>query len=279
VDKVDKVIGKGLSTNDYDDNEKLINYDTDVVFSSTGIEYPIDSLSDTRYGILKSKLILPATPTDTVGQEFLCRARYSKDGSSYYLYVIIGAIGDTAYHIIRTIGAGYFDNSKSNYAATTSDMQSDWNNKLSLNWDSVSDVYSFLTNNSFLDGKKNKRVLKVNLSDDSNQALSFDTKGGLLVDKTQFATPSDLSAGLSGKVDKETGKSLISDSDITRLADTSGTNTGDQDLSGYATTSSVTTALADKVDKVSGYGLIADTANTFLGDYAQGRKYLTLLIM
>lgn len=41
------------------------------------------------------------------------------------------------------------------------------------------------------------------------------------------------------------------DSDITRLANTSGTNTGDQDLSSYATTTSVTSGLALKADLAS----------------------------
>ena len=39
---------------------------------------------------------------------------------------------------------------------------------------------------------------------------------------------------IGDKVDKVTGYSLIADSDILRLANTEGTNTGDQDLSPYA---------------------------------------------
>ena len=42
-------------------------------------------------------------------------------------------------------------------------------------------------------------------------------------------------AALGNKVDKVTGSSLITDASITRLANTSGTNTGDQDLSSLAT--------------------------------------------
>ena len=56
---------------------------------------------------------------------------------------------------------------------------------------------------------------------------------------------------LSGKVDKVTGSSLIENASIVRLANTSGTNTGDQDLSG-------------KVDKVTGSSLISDQAITRL---------------
>jgi len=58
---------------------------------------------------------------------------------------------------------------------------------------------------------------------------------------------------LSGKVDKVTGSSLIENASIVRLANTSGTNTGDQDLSG-------------KVDKVAGSSLISNQAITRLAN-------------
>ena len=47
----------------------------------------------------------------------------------------------------------------------------------------------------------------------------------------------------------------ITETHITNLNNLSGTNTGDQDLSGLATTTSVTTGLNGKVDKVTGKGL------------------------
>jgi hypothetical protein len=66
---------------------------------------------------------------------------------------------------------------------------------------------------------------------------------------------------LSGKVDKVTGERLINAGEITKLSNTSGTNTGDQDLSG-------------KVDKVTGERLInageitklSNTSGTNTGD-------------
>jgi len=54
---------------------------------------------------------------------------------------------------------------------------------------------------------------------------------------------------VSTKVDKVTDKSLVADTEITKLNEITGTNTGDQDLS-------------NKVDKVSGKSLIADTGIT-----------------
>jgi hypothetical protein len=54
----------------------------------------------------------------------------------------------------------------------------------------------------------------------------------------------------------------IQASDITKLSNLSGTNTGDQDLSGLATTSSITSDLATKVDKESGKGLSSNDYTT-----------------
>jgi hypothetical protein len=77
------------------------------------------------------------------------------------------------------------------------------------------------------------------------------------------------------KVDKVAGKGLstndYSTAEKNKLEAITGTNTGDQDLSGYATTtqlatkanaSDVTTSLATKVDKVSGKGLSTNDYTT-----------------
>jgi hypothetical protein len=103
-------------------------------------------------------------------------------------------------------------------------------------------------------------------------------------DLSGYATTSTVTTGLAAKVDKATGKSLLDDTEITRLAAITGTNTGDetdatiksklgistlsgantgdQDLSGYATTSTVTTGLAGKVDKAPGKGLSTEDYTT-----------------
>ena len=54
----------------------------------------------------------------------------------------------------------------------------------------------------------------------------------------------------------------ITANSITKLNNLSGTNTGDQDLSGLATTTAVTTALNLKVDKVAGKGLSTNDYTT-----------------
>jgi hypothetical protein len=108
----------------------------------------------------------------------------------------------------------------------------------------------------------NRINLKVNISDLSNSLL---TKVNI----------TDLENGLYNKVDKVTGKSL-STNDFTnaeklKLSTITGTNTGDQDLSGYVTISGVAlkantidvnTSLATKVDKVTGRNLSTNDYTT-----------------
>ena len=78
-------------------------------------------------------------------------------------------------------------------------------------------------------------------------------------DLSGLATTTSITTSLNLKVDKETGKGLstndYTNADATKVSNLSGTNTGDQDLSGLATITSVTTALNLKVDKVAGKGL------------------------
>ena len=108
---------------------------------------------------------------------------------------------------------------------------------------------------------------------------------------TQLATKanaSDVTTSLATKVDKVSGKGLSTNdyttAEKTKLAAVSGTNTGDQDLSGYATasqlatkanasdvttslatkanSSDVTTSLATKVDKLAGKELSTNDYTT-----------------
>ena len=85
-------------------------------------------------------------------------------------------------------------------------------------------------------------------------------------DLSGLATTTSVSTALNLKVDKETGKGLstndYTNADATKVSNLSGTNTGDQDLSGLATTISVTTALNLKVDKEAGKGLSTNDYTT-----------------
>ena len=69
------------------------------------------------------------------------------------------------------------------------------------------------------------------LTDDSTHRLVTDVQINNWDSKQEagdYATNTALTNGLALKVDKIAGYSLISDTDLTRLADTSGVNTGDE---------------------------------------------------
>jgi len=67
----------------------------------------------------------------------------------------------------------------------------------------------------------------------NNDKISLTTAQADIIANTTGVNTGD--QDLSGKVDKVVGSSLIEDSAITRLENTNGTNTGDQDLTPYAT--------------------------------------------
>jgi hypothetical protein len=78
------------------------------------------------------------------------------------------------------------------------------------------------------------------------------------------ANTTEVTAGLAGKVDKVTGKELSTNdfttAEKTKLAAISGTNTGDQDLSGLATTAALATK-ANTSDVTTSLALKANTAD------------------
>jgi len=85
-------------------------------------------------------------------------------------------------------------------------------------------------------------------------------------DLSGLVTTSNLNTALNLKVDKVTGKGLSTEdyttAEKTKLAAITGTNTGDQDLSGLVTTTDFNTALDLKVDKVAGKGLSTEDYTT-----------------
>jgi len=89
--------------------------------------------------------------------------------------------------------------------------------------------------------------------------ISVGTQQLLSVPYTLHAKTADSITGTITETDPVyTGSAAanITTGDITKLSNLSGTNSGDQDLSGLATSSSVTTALATKVDKEAGKGYL-----------------------
>jgi uncharacterized protein (TIGR02145 family) len=92
--------------------------------------------------------------------------------------------------------------------------------------------------------------------DQGDPGVAFDDAQVLT---TKTWSSSKVSSELGKKVDKVTGKGLSSEdytsAEKNKLAAISGTNTGDQDLSGLATKTEVATGLSSKVDKITGKGL------------------------
>lgn len=82
------------------------------------------------------------------------------------------------------------------------------------------------------------------------------------------AVQTEVETALAGKVDKVEGKSLISDTEIARLANV--TNYDDTqvkaDIAKKADADTMTTELGKKVDKVDGYSLVSDTEIARLAD-------------
>ena len=149
---------------------------------------------------------------------------------------------NTKLNITDTIGMANWINSKMNSADTLS-----LSNRINLKLNLADGLGALVLKANTSDVNTNLS-LKANVSD-VNASLALK------------ANSSDLISGLSGKVDKVTGKELstndYSNAEKTKLAAISGTNTGDQDLSSYATntalafkanTSDVNTSLALKAN-------------------------------
>jgi hypothetical protein len=128
-----------------------------------------------------------------------------------------------------------------------------------------------LSTNDFTTAEKNK-LSAISGTNTGDQDLSSYATIAML---NAIDVTSSLTSVLATKVDKVAGKGLSTNdyttSEKNKLAAITGTNTGDQDLSGYATTaqlaskantSDVTTNLATKVDKVSGKELSANDYTT-----------------
>ena len=96
------------------------------------------------------------------------------------------------------------------------------------------------------------------LADDSTHRLVTDTekstwngKQNALVAGTDYLIPSAIAAAYEPK--KGTDDNFVTDAEKTKLSNLSGTNTGDQDLSGYATTSYVDTTISTEIGISASY--------------------------
>jgi hypothetical protein len=101
-------------------------------------------------------------------------------------------------------------------------------------------------------------------------------------DLSGLATTAAVTTSLDTKVDKVEGKGLSTNdfttAEQTKLSAITGTNTGDQDLSGLTTTAAVTTGLATKVDKVAGKDLVPNGTVAGQMQYWNGTSWVTVAV-
>ena len=127
---------------------------------------------------------------------------------------------------------------------------------------------------AYADGKDTAIAAAQKAGDDAQDAIDAYIESnntalaGVKATADAAAVKADVDTALAGKVDKVEGKSLIADSEITRLAGV--TNYDDTqvkaDIAKKADAATMTTELGKKVDKVTGYSLVADTEIARLAD-------------
>ena len=120
---------------------------------------------------------------------------------------------------------------------------------------------------SYADGKDAAIEAAQKAGDDAQDAIDAYIESnntalaGVKATADAAAVKTEVETALSGKVDKVTGKSLIDDSEIARLANV--TNYDDtkvkEDIAKKADKTYTDTELGKKVDKVTGYSLVSDT--------------------
>jgi predicted CopG family antitoxin len=291
--KVDKVTGKGLSTNDFTTSEK--NKLTAITGTNTGdqdlstyatissLDLKVDKvtgkgLSSNDFTTAEKNKLTAITGANTGDQDL---SNYATTNSLNLKVDKVTGKGLSTNDFttpekdklfaIRGINTG--DQDLSAYAtltelqekASTSDMLS----RLSTKVDKVTG--KGLSTNDYTTAEKNKLTAITGTNTGDQDLSAYAT----LTDLQVKANVNDVTTSLATKVDKVTGKGLstndFSNSEKSKLAAILGTNTGDQDLSAYATltelqtrasVSDVLTSLSTKVDKVTGKELSTNDFTT-----------------
>ncbi len=270
--KVDKVTGKGLSANDYTSAEK--SKLAAITGTNTG-DQDLSGLATTAALAGKANTTDVTTSLATKVDKVTGKELSSNDfttAEKTKLAAITGTnTGDQDLSGLATTAALAGK-------ANTSDVT----NSLATKVDKVTGKE--LSSNDFTTAEKTKlaAITGTNTGDQdlsgyattialAGKANTADLTTGLALK----ANTTDVTSSLATKVDKVTGKGLsandFTDAEKSKLTAITGTNTGDQDLSGLATTialdlkantTDVTNSLATKVDKVTGKGLSANDYTT-----------------
>ena len=250
--KVDKVTGKGLSANDYTSAEKsklaaITGTNTgDQDLSGFATTIALDLKANTTD--VTSSL---ATKVDKVTGKGLSANDYTSAEKSKLAAITGTNTGDQDL-------SGFVTNIALDLKANVTDLTAGLSTKV----DKIAG--KGLSTTDFTQAEKDKLTAILGTNTGDQDLSGFATNIALDLK----ANVTDLSAGLSNKVDKILGKGLSS-TDFTqeekdKLTAITGINTGDQDLSGLATTIAldlkanavdVTTGLSTKVDKITGKGL------------------------
>jgi len=266
--KVDKVAGKGLSSNDYTTAEK--NKLEAITGTNTGDQdlsgYATTAQVATKANVadMTASLATKANTADVTTSLATKVDKVSGKGLSTNDYTTaektkLGAI----------TGTNTGDQDLSGYATIAMvnaiNVNSSLTNDLTTKVDKVTG--KGLSTNDYTTAEKTK-LAAITGTNTGDQDLSAYATTAQVATK---ANSSDVTTSLATKVDKVTGKELSTNDYTTaeknKLAAITGTNTGDQDLSGYATTaqlatkantSDVTTSLAAKED-------ISNKSNAALG--------------
>mgnify|MGYP000061554644 CR=1 FL=1 len=280
--KVDKVTGKELSSNDYTSAEKTKlaaitgtntgDQDLSGFATTTALATKANTTDLTTGLALKANTAdvtnSLATKVDKVTGKGLSANDYSSAEKSKLAAITGTNTGDQDLSGLATTIA-------LDLKANTTDVT----NSLATKVDKVTG--KGLSSNDYTDAEKSKLTAILGTNTGDQDLSGFATNIALDLK----ANVTDLSAGLSNKVDKILGKGLSS-TDFTqeekdKLTAITGINTGDQDLSGLATTIDldlkanavdVTTGLSTKVDKINGKGLSST-------DFTQPEKDKLALIL
>jgi hypothetical protein len=270
--KVDKVEGKDLSTNDYSTAEKTKL--AAISGTNTG-DQDLSGLATTTALATKANAAevttALATKVDKVEGKDLSTNDYSTAEKTKLAAITGTNTGDQDLSGLATTTALA---TKANAAEVTT--------ALATKVDKVEG--KTLSTNDFSTAEKTKLAAITGTNTGDQDLSGFATT----TDLATKANAAEVTTALATKVDKVEGKELSSNdystAEKTKLAAITGTNTGDQDLSGYATTAAlnvkanssevttalatkanaadVTTALATKVDKVEGKTLSSNDYST-----------------
>ena len=229
--KVDKVVGKGLSTEDYTTAEK--SKLAGLSGTNTG-DQTLQQVTD------KGSSTTNAISVTTTGSNGFLGANTIISQNAFGRYTTIDSDGKL------TINSNGVNTSQLRASNVTADVILEFPNKTvgSYTIATTTDLTSKVDSNTAITGATKTKI-------------SYDSKG--LVTSGADATTADIADSLN--------KRYVTDANLTTIGNTSGTNTGDQDLSGLMVKSNNLSDLTNTTTARSNLGLgsLATQSGTFSG--------------